>query len=127
MISRTATLVLCLSSLIAFADCAAAEKAPVASSQSYSGWYLQHAGKGTFRPCGQDKQWRVNKGADLRARARAFGLEPDTPVYVRVSGKLSAAGDALKVLRVEQFGSPTPVRNCAMNGVVISTPAPAVH
>lgn len=93
------------------------EKAPPADSQPYAGWYMQHAGQGTFQPCGQQSSWRVSASADLPARAKAFGLDEDTPVYVRLQGALR--GDAIEVIRVEQFGSPTPVRNCGMTGVVI--------
>ncbi|MEO5595617.1 MAG: hypothetical protein ABIQ97_00500 [Lysobacteraceae bacterium] len=110
-------------------SCAATEKtsAPIAAptsaapakGQPYSGWYMEHAGKSTFQPCGQTKQWRVSAPADLVARAKKFGLEQDTPVYVQLLG--TAQGDAIAVSRVQQFGSPTPVRNCALTGVVLSS------
>lgn len=111
----------------ALSSCAAAEKTPApvaaptptatAKGQSYSGWYMEHAGQSTFQPCGQTKQWRVSAPADLVARAKKFGLEQDTPVYVQLLG--TAQGDAIAVSRVQQFGSPTPVRNCALTGVVL--------
>jgi hypothetical protein len=109
----------------ALSSCAAAEKTPApvsrstpaAKGQSYSGWYMEHAGQSTFQPCGQTKQWRVSAPADLVARAKKFGLEQDTPVYVQLLG--AAQGDAIAVSRVQQFGSPTPVRNCALTGVVL--------
>lgn len=108
---------------IALSACAAAEKIPATQGQAYSGWYMQHAQRRTFQPCGQSQEWSVSESADLPARAKAFGLQQDTPVYVRLIG--SAHGDEIKVSRVEQFGSPTPVSNCAMTGVVIPTPPPA--
>lgn len=62
--------------------------------------------------------------ADLQARAKSFGLQDDTPVYVKLLARVSDARSSAKkvdVVRVEQFGSPTPVRDCGMTGVV--TPA----
>ncbi len=102
---------------IALSGCASAAKTPPAKGQSYAGWYMEHAGQSTFQPCGQTKQWRVSAPADLVARAKKFGLEQDTPVYVQLLG--TAQGDVIAVSRVQQFGSPTPVRNCALTGVVI--------
>ena len=104
------------------AGCDAAEKKPAAEGQSYAGWYLEHAGQGMFQPCGQPQQWRVTTSADLPSRARAFGLDQDTPVYVRLAG--TAHGNEIAVSRVEQFGSPTPVLNCGITGVVIPAEAP---
>jgi hypothetical protein len=57
----------------------------------------------------------------LAAKAKTFDLQPDTPVYVRVSGYTKAG--VLNVSRVDQFGSPEPVRDCAMTGVVIPAPS----
>ena len=118
-----------LGAMVALSGCVAAEKQPMSeqaptagSSQAFAGWYMQHAGQGTFQPCGQSQLLRVSVPADLAVRAGAFGLEEDTPIYVRVTGSVS--GSEIVVSRVDQFGSPTPVRNCAMNGVVIPTPAP---
>jgi len=85
-------------------------------SRALAGWYLEHDAEGRFQPCGQADSLRVDS-ADLRARAREFGLDADTPVYVRVAGSID--GSTLQVVRVEQFGSPTPVRDCAMTGVVL--------
>ncbi|MEO6155436.1 MAG: hypothetical protein ABIP16_06890 [Thermomonas sp.] len=87
------------------------------ADQSYSGWYMESAGQRTFQPCGQAQRLRVISAADLPAKAKAFGLQTNTPVYVKLTG--SNQGDLFTVSRVEQFGSPTPVRNCAMDGVVI--------
>ena len=117
-----------ISAAILLAGCAAVEKQsaaetkPIVQGQSHAGWYMESAGQRSFQPCGQSQAWRVTAAADLPARAKAFGLQQDTPVYVRLIG--SAQGDQLKVSRVEQFGSPTPVRNCAMNGVVIPATSP---
>lgn len=102
--------------------CAAAEKKPADATQSYAGWYMEHAGQGMFQSCGQSQQWRVTAPADLAARSKAFGLDQDTPVYARLTG--SVHGNEIKVSRVEQFGSATPVRNCGMTGVVIPAPVP---
>lgn len=112
-------------SSLAVAGCVAAEK-PAASNvdsnaATYAGWYMEHAGQTTFQACGKAQAWRITQSADLPARAKAFGLDQDTPVYVRVSG--SVDGSDIAVTKVEQFGSPTPVRNCALNGVVIPAPS----
>ncbi len=98
-------------------EAAAASNETAATEKSYAGWYMEHAGQGMFQPCGQDQPWRVSVPADLPARAKVFALDEDTPVYVRVLGAVE--GEAIAVSRVEQFGSPVPVRNCAMTGVVI--------
>jgi hypothetical protein len=76
---------------------------------------MQHGDMGMFQPCGQEKQLTVDS-AELRQRAREFGLEPDMPVYVRLSGTSDGAGFA--VTRVDQFGSPDPVRDCSMTGTM---------
>lgn len=88
--------------------------------QAYRGWYMEHRGQASFQPCGQSWPWRVTESADLPAQARKFDLQPDTPIYVRVSGVQQ--GDTIAVISVEQFGSPIPVRDCAMTGVVIPDP-----
>lgn len=87
-----------------------------------AGWYWQSGEQGLFQSCGQSRQWAVASSEALREGARAFGLEPEMPVYVRVVGKLSSAAGELVVSRIEQFGSPTPVRNCPMTGVVAPSP-----
>lgn len=114
-----------LGAMAALSGCVAADKqtpetAPAGSGQAYAGWYMQHAGQGTFQACGQSQLLQVSAPADLPARASAFGLDEDTPIYVRVTGSVS--GSEIAVSRVDQFGSSTPVRNCAMNGVVIPAP-----
>lgn len=79
---------------------------------------MQSHGQGFFQFCGQERQVRITDSADLEERARRFGLQPDTPVYVQLRGTQSVSGDALAVARVEQFGSDKPVRNCGLTGVV---------
>lgn len=107
------------------AACAAAtdpasEAAPAAAGQAYAGWYMQRAGQGSFQPCGAARPLRVTSSADLPARARAFGLDENVPIHVRVTGTVS--GNAIAISRVEQFGSPVPVRDCALTGVVVPQP-----
>ena len=129
MRSRTKHGMLAIGAAVLLANCAAAGKKPeaqgpsVANSQLHAGWYIESAGQGRFQPCGQSRQWRVTASADLPAQAKAFGLQQETPVYVRLTG--SVRGDEIAVARVEQFGSPTPVRNCGMDGVVIPARASA--
>jgi len=123
MQSRTPQWLIGICAAFVLSGCVAAEKKPATASQAYAGWYMERAGQGLFQPCGQSQQWRVSASADLPARAKAFGLEQDTPVYVRLMG--SAHNEEIEVSRVEQFGSPTPVRDCAMTGVVIPAPSPA--
>ena len=124
MSTKSARWALGLGTAIALAGCAGAEQKPAAEGQSYTGWYMEQAGQGVFQLCGQSQQWRVSESAELRAKAREFGLDQDSPVYVRLVGVQSANGNELKVSRVDQFGSPTPVRNCGMTGVVIPAPSP---
>ena len=102
---------------------AAMDRPPIAEGTSFAGWYMERAGQGMFQSCGQSQQWRVSGSADLQTKARDFGLQQDTPVYVRLAGVQSANGNELVVSKVEQFGSATPVRDCGLNGVVIPVPA----
>lgn len=114
-----------MTGVLLLAACNAAERtstgeSPAAASTTatlHAGWYLEHAGQSRFQPCGQSESLRISDAADLPARAKAFGLDEDTPVYVRVKGTLS--GNELQVVAVEQFGSPTPVRDCGLTGVAI--------
>lgn len=137
MLSLGCTIVL-LTSSCAGPDKASAgpvESAPTSSQVSpsipdahpLSGWYLQGAGGSRMQPCGQSVQWPIGDMADLKARAKTFGLQDDTPVYVKLLARVSVAGGGaakkVDVVRVEQFGSPTPVRDCAMTGVVMPAPA----
>ncbi len=100
----------------------ATDQQPDIQAQSFAGWYMERAGQGLFQACGQSRQWRVSGSPELRSKARDFGLEENTPVYVRVTGTQAASGNELAVSQVEQFGSTTPVRNCGMTGVVIPAP-----
>lgn len=101
--------------------CAAGDRKSADAIEPYAGWYMDHAGHGLFQLCGQSQQWRVTAPADLAARAKAFGLDQDTPVYVRLVGSVQEG--EIAVVRVEQFGSATPVRDCGLTGVVIPAPA----
>ncbi len=110
----------------ASAPATTAPSAPISDAPSLNGWYLQGAGGSRLQPCGQSVQWLIGDKADLQARAKSFGLQDDTPVYVKLLARVSETGrngaKKIDVVRVEQFGSSTPVRDCGMTGVV--TPAP---
>lgn len=101
--------------------CVAGDAQPDATIQP--GWYIEHADVAAFRPCGQERAWRIANGAALRESARNFDLQPDTPVFVRLAGRYDPGSGEFRVAKIEQFGSPTPVRDCPMTGVVIETPA----
>jgi hypothetical protein len=77
---------------------------------------MEHGDMGMFQLCGHEQQLTVDS-ADLRARAKEFGLEPNTPVYTRLTG--SSDGSTFTVTGIEQFGSPEPVRDCGLTGVVM--------
>lgn len=113
-----------LGAAFSLAGCAPSGKLSAGDSQTYAGWYMVHAGQGSFQSCGKSLQLRVSESAELRSQARQFGLEDDTPVYVRLVGVETDNGDELQISRVKQFGSKTPVRNCGLTGVVIPEPAP---
>lgn len=114
---------LALALAVAAAGAGCAAPAPLPATALHAGWYMEHDGAGVFRPCGQDRAWRVTHDAALRAAARDFGLQPDTPVYVRLAGSPLPDRGEFRLARVEQLGSPTPVRDCPMTGVVLqSTP-----
>ncbi|MEO6155877.1 MAG: hypothetical protein ABIP16_09155 [Thermomonas sp.] len=95
--------------------------APVTTATStttaFTGWYTQQGGSAELRPCGGATALQVDNGEALAARARDFGLQDGDPVYVKVHGMRS--GGALRVERVDQFGSPTPIRDCPMGGTMI--------
>ena len=96
--------------------------AHVAEGQPLNGWYLQGASGSRLQPCGKSEQWPIGAKADLEARAKAFDLQDDTPVYVKLLARVDEnSAPRVDVVKVEQFGSPTPVRDCGMTGVV--TPA----
>jgi hypothetical protein len=119
MNSRKALCMLSLFAGMASSSCAApAESPPTAKAVMVSGWYMQHGRRSSFQPCGEATPRPIAGEADLRARAKAFDLDEDTPVYVRLELKHGLSEATIDVLRVAQFGSPTPVRNCSMTGVV---------
>lgn len=97
--------------------CAAVEPNPAAGGKEYAGWYMAN---GVFQPCGSSEQWRIGNPTGIRARAEASGLSTDNPFYVRVTGERTSAG--LQVSRVDQVGSPDPVRDCPLTGVVTRSP-----
>lgn len=70
---------------------------PAASIRLHTGWYREHEGRGLFQPCGSGTVYRVAARPQLRSRARDFGLQPDTPVYVRLEAAIER--DTLKVAR----------------------------
>lgn len=113
---------------VAAAPATSSPSASVPDAHPLNGWYLQGASGSRLQPCGQSVQWAIGDRADLQARAKAFGLQDNTPVYVKLLARVSDAGSSgakkVDVVRVEQFGSPTPVRDCGMTGVV--TPAPGL-
>lgn len=83
-----------------------------------SGWYTQQGARASFQPCGEETL-EVVDGADLRRRARDFGLQDGDPVYVRLLG--TRAGSQFQFDRVSQFGSPLPVRDCTMTGTSLQS------
>ena len=85
------------------------------AGNAQAGWYMEHGATGMLQPCSQDVHLTVDS-AELRQRARDFGLAPGTPVYVRVSG--TTEGSRFTVARVAQFGSPEPVSDCPMTGTM---------
>ena len=104
------------------APATSAASGSIARPQPLSGWYLQGTSGSRLQPCGQSVQWTIGDGADLRARAKAFGLQDDTPVYVKLFARVSDSGSSgkkVEVIRVVQFSSPTPVSDCGMTGVVM--------
>lgn len=103
---------------VSLAACAAAERSDAQKTQPLAGWYMQNGATQTFQPCGGSVPLPITEGADLRAKAGDFGLQDDNPIYVRLLTTGSSGQKTIKVARVLQFGSPTPVRDCAMNGVV---------
>lgn len=110
---------LAASAVLALTACVAAEGAPPATVEPVlAGWYIQSASESSLQPCGRSERWPIGRAADFRARAKAFGLDDDTPVYVKLQATTRPPGNTIDVARVVQFGSPTPVRDCAMAGVV---------
>lgn len=101
--------------VLALTGCMSAERKPAtganaASVQAYTGWYMEHGDQGSFQLCGAQSQLRrLSQAGELPARAKAFGLEPNTPLYVRVTGILR--DNALAVASVEHSARP---RRCAI-------------
>lgn len=91
--------------------------APAASSAPVAGWYVQDATRTLLQPCGAAAGLVVVNAGELRKRATDFGLRPGDPVYVRVQGTRTAG--EFRLTRVEQFGSPVPIRDCPMSGTMI--------
>ncbi len=122
MCSMDSRWMLAASALLALTSCVAADDAsPATDEPLLVGWYMQSAGGNSFQACGRSERWLIGRAADLRARAKAFGLEDDTPVYVKLQATTRALDKTIDVARVVQFGSPTPVRDCALDGVVRQT------
>lgn len=97
--------------------CVDAQPPDKQANQTWAGWYMANGGAKSFQPCGASEALRIAEGADLAARANATGMGKDDPVYVKLLGHtLPARG--LMVEKVLQFGSSTPVQNCAMTGLV---------
>lgn len=96
---------------------AAPHATTIATTKAVTGWYTQQDGSAQLRPCGGATALQVDNGKALVARARDFGLQDGDPVYVKVHGVRT--GTTLHVERIDQFGSPTPVRDCPMGGTTI--------
>jgi hypothetical protein len=88
-----------------------------AADEPLAGWYTQLPDRARFQPCGDRESLVVIGDAELRKRAAAFGLEDGLPIYVRMRG-VRTAGE-FHPAGVEQFGSPTPIRDCPMTGTTI--------
>jgi hypothetical protein len=102
--------------LLAAAACAQSEApAPETPGAVVAGWYMQRDGRHLFQACEHDTPRQIEPSKDLIAKARAFGVEEDLPVYAKLVFDATGA----RTLRVEQFGSDVPVTGCAMNGVVV--------
>lgn len=94
-----------------------ADNKSVAQTESFTGWYREHNGMGVFQACGNGTILNVNS-VELHNKAKAFDLGTDNPIYIRINGE--SDGKILHVSDVLQFGSDTPIRDCAQNGVIIS-------
>lgn len=95
----------------------AAPSAVPTAGTTVAGWYQQDARNATLQPCAATERLVVLDGAELRRRATAFGLQDGDPVYVRLHGTRTAS--EFRVSRIEQLGSPQPVRDCPMTGTRI--------
>lgn len=91
--------------------------APAATTaRSYVGWYMDHGDQPMFQACGSSEMSNIGNAGDLQAQVKASDIVPGNPVYVRFSGR--SEGGTIQVAQVQQVGSPTPVRDCALSGVV---------
>jgi len=95
---------------------APAQAPTAATTQTYVGWYMEHGGQPMFQTCGSSDMGNVDNAAELQRRVKASDVVPGNPVYVRFTGRTE--GSTIRVAEVQQVGSPTPVRNCALAGVV---------
>jgi len=98
--------------------------AEVEPAAAVAGWYLQRDGRAFFQACGESTPQPIEASAELKRKAQDFGLEDDSPVYAKLAvvADRDAPPGAGKVVRVDQFGSDTPVMGCAMTGVVDAEP-----
>lgn len=94
----------------------AASGVPLATEQ-VAGWYIQDGSASRLQPCNASEVLTIVDGGALRRQAADFGLQDGDPVYVRLGG--ARAGPSFRVSRVEQFGSPQPIRDCRMTGTMI--------
>ena len=92
---------------------AAPTATPSATAQPVAGWYSH----GRLQPCASPAM-PVEDAAELDRRIRAAGMSPDDPVYVRVEAATTDGG--LRIERIVQIGSPTPVKDCPMSGTTIA-------
>lgn len=119
LLRRSATIVLALVA----GGCADAGQTPDDESSVLAGWYSQASGQARFQPCGQSRALEISDSAELGARAKDFGLMEGDPVYVRLAG--SERDGQFDVARIEQFGSPVPIRDCPMSGLTIQSATPS--
>lgn len=87
-----------------------------AGTQAYVGWYTEHGGQPMFQACDSSDMGNIDNAGELQARIKASDIVPGNPVYVRFTGR--SEGGTIRVAQVQQVGSPTPVRDCALPGVV---------
>lgn len=87
-----------------------------AAEQAYVGWYMEHGGQPMFQACGRSEMSNIGNAGELQARVKSSDIVPGNPVYVRFTGR--SEDGTIRVAQVQQVGSPTPVRDCALPGVV---------
>lgn len=99
--------------------CTPLEAPPQASGPitEVAGWYLQNPAAATLQPCARPERFIILEGSELRRRAKAFDLQDDLPIYVRVKGMRDKG--AFRLVSVEQFGSPEVIRDCPMTGTTV--------